>query len=229
MKSVKFFLFLLLFIFSVNLFINTASLLAQDSTKKDYLWFTEFQIANSSGFTLDLFNQGDLAIGRRIFKNVDLRLVGGYYSNDYEETGYESRISYNNNDNYSAGIDILYRIKIVKDLLFKGGIGYEYKFSKSERSSSQNSYENEIYSSNYSVSKYYDNYYKAIGIFSYSFTNNIYIYVQTYLRYGNSHYTNYDTSFYNNGYEEFLNTNSYDGGNSSFNMDNLTLGGGISF
>ena len=211
-----------------------SSLFAQDTVKKDNKWFTEFQIANSTGFTLDLLNGADLAIGRRIFKNIDLRLVGGFNSDDEDRNYTGMNISNNENisyDRYSIGFDILYRIQIVKDLMFKTGIGCGYFFSKN----------NVIRNSNYiqpgetgfqtdnRERKDYTNNFRAVGSFNYSFTNNIYAFVQVYLTYGNSHGTEYQSSYINYNGKENIYSSSYDFKNNEFNADDLILGGGISF
>jgi len=218
----------------ILLLLITSPVVAQDTVKTDNLWFTEFQIANSSGFTLDLLNGADLAIGRRIFKNVDLRLVGGFNSDDADgnSNGLGTSESYKNTyDRYSLGLDILYRIKIVKDLLFKTGLGYEYYFYKTNytRTSNYNSNGDSGYQTDNSIRKDYVNNFRAVGSFNYSFTNNIYVFVQVYLTYGNSHGTEYQTSYRNYNGEEFTNSYSTDYKNNSFNADNLILGGGISF
>ncbi len=212
----------------------TSSLFAQDTVKSDNKWFTEFQIANSSGFTLDLLNGADLAIGRRIIKNIDLRIVGGFNTDDGDRNAYGigiSSIDKSTYYRYNLGFDILYRIKIVKDLLFKTGIGYEYYFWKSNftRNSSYNSIGESGYQTDQSERKSYENHFRAVGSFNYSFTNNIYAFVQVYLTYADSHGTEYQTSYRNYNGKEYTNSYSYDNKNNTFNADNLILGGGISF
>ena len=218
----------------ILLLLITSPVFAQDTVKTDNKWFTEFQIANSTGFTLDLLNGADLAIGRRIFKNTDLRIVGGFYSDDGDRSGTGIGISNIDNytsDRYSIGFDILYRIKIVKDLLFKTGLGYEYYFYKTNftRSSNFNSIGESGYQTDQSIRKDYENRIRATGSFNYSFTNNIYAFVQVYLTYGKSHGTEYQTSYRNYNGKEYSNSYSYDHNNDTFNADNLILGGGISF
>ena len=218
----------------ILLLLITSPAFAQDTVKTDNLWFTEFQIANSTGFTLDLLNGADLAIGRRIFKNTDLRLVGGFNTdqNDGNQIGIGSTDIYKNTfDRYSAGIDILYRIKIVKDLLFKTGLGYEYYYSKNNSTSNYNYVGNGDtgYGTDQTERKNYTNNFRVTGSFNYSFTNNIYVFVQVYLTYGNSHGTDNQSSYRNYNGEEFSNSYSSDYKNNSFNADNLILGGGISF
>lgn len=218
----------------ILLLLITSPLFAQDTVKTDNLWFTEFQIANSSGFTLDLLNGADLAIGRRIFKNTDLRILGGFYTDDGDRNGTGIGISNIDNytsDRYSMGFDILYRIKIVKDLLFKTGIGYEYYFYKTNftRNSNYNAIEESGYQTDQSIRKDYENHFRAVGYFNYSFTNNIYAFVQVYLTFVNSHGTEYQTSYRNYNGKEYSNSYSYDFKYNSFNTDNLILGGGISF
>ncbi len=214
--------------------VTSSAVLAQDTVKTDNKWFTEFQIANSTGFTLDLLNGADLAIGRRIFKNTDLRIVGGYNSDDGDRNANGIGISNNDKDiydRYSLGFDILYRIRIVKDLLFKSGLGYEYYYSKNDytRTSSYISNGESGYQTDHSIRKNYENHFRAVGSFNYSFTNNIYAFVQMYLTYENSHGTEYQTSYRNYTGKEYSNSFSYDFKNDNFNADNLILGGGISF
>ena len=218
----------------ILLLLITSPLFAQDTVKTDNLWFTEFQIANSTGFTLDLLNGADLAIGRRIFKNTDLRIVGGYNSDDGDRNA--NGIGISNNDKniynrYSLGFDILYRIRIVKDLLFKTGLGYEYNYTKNNytRTSSYIGNGDSGYGTDQSIRKNYLNNFRAVGSFNYSFTNNIYAFVQVYLTYGKSHGTEYQTSYRNYNGKEYSNSYSYDHNNDTFNADNLILGGGISF
>ena len=218
----------------ILLLLITSSVLAQDTVKTDNLWFTEFQIANSTGFTLDLLNQADLAIGRRIFKNVDLRLVGGFYTDDEDRIAGGIGIYNSDNfkyNNYSIGFDILYRIKIVKDLLFKTGIGYEYYFSKANytRTTDYNSIGETGSGTDQSIRKDYTNNSGAGGSVKYGFTNNIYVFVQAYLTYGNSHGTEFQSSYRNYNGKEYYTSYSYDYSGDSFNADNLILGGGISF
>lgn len=218
----------------ILLLLITSPLFAQDTVKTDNLWFTEFQIANSTGFTLDLLNGADLAIGRRIIKNVDLRLVGGFNSDDGDgnSNGLGTSDSYKNiYDRYSLGLDILYRIKIAKDLLFKTGLGYEYYFYKTNytRTSNYSGNGDSGYQTDNSIRKDYLNNFRAVGSFNYSFTNNIYVFVQVYLTYANSHGTEYQTSYRNYNGEEFTNSYSTDYKYNSFKADNLILGGGISF
>ena len=211
-----------------------STLSAQDTNRTDNKWFTEFQIANSTGFTLDLLNQADLAIGRRIMKNTDLRIVGGFYNDD--EDGNTSGNSLFNDynasyDRYSAGIDILYRIKIVKDLLFKTGLGYEYYFSESNiiRNNNYQSVGETGYGTDQSIRKDYSNNFRAIASFNYSFTGNIYAFVQVYITYENSHGTDYQTSYRNFNGKEYTNSYSTNFKNNSFKADDLIFGGGISF
>lgn len=218
----------------IILFLITSSLFAQDSAKTDNKWFTEFQIANSTGFTLDLLNQADLAIGRRIFKNVDLRLVGGFYTDDKDRNVGGIGISNTENikyDNYSIGFDILYRIKIVKDLIFKTGLGYEYYFSKSNytRNFTYNDIGGSGYGTEQSIGKNYENRFRAVGYFNYSFTGNIYAFVQVYLTYSKSHGTELQSSYRDYNGKVYYISYSYDNSGDSFNADNLILGGGISF
>lgn len=218
----------------ILLLIITSPLFAQDTVKTDNLWFTEFQIANSSGFTLDLLNGADLAIGRRIFKNIDLRLVGGFNSDEDEGSQIGDGSTYGNKNTfnrYSAGIDILYRIKIVKDLLFKTGLGYVYYYSKSNSTRNLNYVGNgeSGYGTDQAERKNYENNFRAIGSFNYSFTNNIYLFVQIYLTYRNSHATDYQSQYRNYNGKEYYNSYSTDYKYNSFNADNLILGGGISF
>jgi len=218
----------------ILLLLITSPLFAQDTVKTDNLWFTEFQIANSTGFTLDLLNGADLAIGRRILKNTDLRIIGGFNTDesDGNTIGDYAMDNYKNTyDRYSLGFDILYRIRIVNDLLFKTGLGYEYNFLKNNytRTSNYIGSGESGYQTDQSIRKNYVNNFRAVGSFNYSFTNNIYVFVQVYLTYGNSHGTEYQTSYRIYNGKEFSNSYSSDYKNDNFNADNLILGGGISF
>ncbi|MEO8664537.1 MAG: hypothetical protein ABI462_03490 [Ignavibacteria bacterium] len=226
-------------LFAVFIFLFTifSSLYAQDTISKDNKWFTEFLIANSSGFTLNLLNGTDLAIGRRIFKNTDLRIVGGFNVNNSDNNGrrsdpfeitdkYTSESSY---DRYSTGLDILYRISIVKGLMFKTGPGYEYEFS-------QNEYEDHNIASDgttrESKQKYKDyvNHFKLIGSFQYNFTGNIYVFIQGQVMYNRSHTTILSTSniiYLEGGTYNYSQSSDYK--QNSFQFDNFFLGGGITF
>lgn len=116
--------------------INFCFVFAQDTTRIDNKWFTEFQVANSNGFNLDFFNGGDISIGRRFIKDIDLRLNFGYSHSKYESNYgivIGSQSSESKSYSVSPGIDFLYRIKVYKDLLFKIGFGYQYKFRRSEK------------------------------------------------------------------------------------------------
>jgi hypothetical protein len=211
-----------------------SSLYAQDTISKDNKWFTEFLIANSSGFTLNLFNGTDLAIGRRIFKNTDLRIVGGFSANSNDSRGNIINNSYlleNSSETsyhrYSSGLDILYRIRIVTGLTFKIGLGYEYVYSVNDHSSNIKRVD-EINDLTFRY-KIYSNNFKTIGSFHYNFTGNIYVFIQGQLIYIRSHETalSIDNSIY--GGKTYHSSSSNDYKTNSFQLDNFFLGGGVSF
>lgn len=194
---------------------------AQDSVKTDNKWFTEFQVANSSGFTVDFIDGANLSVGRNFIKNIDLRLNFGFSTSDYESeqlaVGSNSQSSSNS---LNTGLDLLHRIQIVKDLFFKVGVGYEYSYSKN-RSDGEHTEEEIIVKSNNDRTTY-GNLFKLISSFLYHYTDNIYTFVQ-----GNISYEKFEIKerFNRTGTPEI----SIERQNNSFKLGNLILGAGISF
>jgi hypothetical protein len=207
---------IILFLFSVNIYSRDTTVTAND-------WFAEIRLADSKGWTLDVRQEADISIGRRMFKNIFFRMNGGFNSvKTYNNIFLVNIINNENNlilHRYSGGVDVLYAIEISRKLTFKTGIGFEYFYSKKNLSVADPPYLSDH------ERKDFASHYKLIQSFNYSFTKNIYAYIQFHIAYERHHGTQKDHEVYED--KEFF--DQFDYKERNIILNNFILGGGISF
>ncbi|MEO8664538.1 MAG: hypothetical protein ABI462_03495 [Ignavibacteria bacterium] len=195
----------------------SSDVIGQDSPLLANDWFAEIQIANSEDWTLDVPHEGDISFGGR-FKNIFLRINGGFNSGNFNDPEFSSVGNPVTLHRYSGGVDILYGIEVSKKVIFKTGLGYEYFYSKKVLNENWYMYSQE------SERKDFGNFYKLIENFSYSFTKNIYVFIQYHIAFEKHHGSQSDKI-----YSKTLTTNYFEYNENKFKIDNFILGGGISF